>query len=460
MIRQWILWLILLWAPVRLTQAQLPITPLGAGTEADPFQITELGHLVWIGENVGTSFDNYYSLLNDIDAAATTNWNGGAGFAPIGTNGASPFFGVFDGNYNTIRHLHINRPGQEYVGLFGVLGGAAGWIKNLGLVDCAVSGSNGVGGIAGDLGGGASISSCFVTGVVTGKRYVGGIAGYLGGDAIVSRCSASAVVSAEGICIGGLVGGGAMGDTIIDKCYATGAVSGKDNVGGLVGMTDGSGNTIQNSFAAGTVTGTGGAIGGLVGSFLGTVTNCYAAGSVTGLTGVGGLVGMSGFSINLISGSYARGAVSGGGSHIGGLVGLNNGTVTNSFWDTQTSGRTTSAGGTGKTTAQMKLQATFVGWDFVNVWRIIDDLIYPHFRPQGIAALPPAIVTCEVNSGDKAVLRWRGIEEHIYTVYHSTNLAVGFSVLRTNILATPPANAYTDNVNGVAAKFWSITTEE
>ena len=38
-----------------------------------------------------------------------------------------------------------------------------------------------------------------------------------------------------------------------------------------------------------------------------------------------------------------------------------------SFWDTQTSGMTTSEGGTGKTTAEMQTQNTFTdaGWDFV-----------------------------------------------------------------------------------------------
>jgi hypothetical protein len=60
-------------------------------------------------------------------------------------------------------------------------------------------------------------------------------------------------------------------------------------------------------------------------------------------------------------------------------VGYNNpvGGVGTSYWDTQTSGQATSAGGTGKTTAQMKKQATFVGWDFTSVWRISENLSYP-----------------------------------------------------------------------------------
>ena len=59
------------------------------------------------------------------------------------------------------------------------------------------------------------------------------------------------------------------------------------------------------------------------------------------------------------------------------------GTVTNSFYDTTTSGKTDSGTqsnkGTGKTTAQMKTLATFTdtttsglstSWDFNNIWKI------------------------------------------------------------------------------------------
>lgn len=86
--------------------------------------------------------------------------------------------------------------------------------------------------------------------------------------------------------------------------------------------------------------------------------------------------------------SYATGAVSGN-SKVGGLVGGENffdGTVNNSFWDTQTSGQPTSSGGSGKTTAQMKQQATFTGWNFVNTWGIFENHTYPLLR-----ALPVCI---------------------------------------------------------------------
>jgi hypothetical protein len=65
------------------------------------------------------------------------------------------------------------------------------------------------------------------------------------------------------------------------------------------------------------------------------------------------------------------------------------GVVSNSFWDTQSSGQAISGGGTGKTTTQMKDFTTFsvAGWDMIAVansstrntgyvWNIVDDVTY------------------------------------------------------------------------------------
>jgi len=71
-------------------------------------------------------------------------------------------------------------------------------------------------------------------------------------------------------------------------------------------------------------------------------------------------------------------------------VGWNEATVSTSFWNTETSGQATSAGGIGKTTAQMQDIATFSGatWDIIAVaspstpnpsytWNIVDEQNYP-----------------------------------------------------------------------------------
>jgi hypothetical protein len=118
------------------------------------------------------------------------------------------------------------------------------------------------------------------------------------------------------------------------------------------------------------------------------MSNSYSTGSVIGNDNVGGLVGKND-GTGTVSNSYSTGNVTGN-LHVGGLMGRNQGIVSNSFWDIQTSGQATSAGGTGKTTAEMKDITTFsdAGWKIIAVanpgernpayiWNIVDDVTYP-----------------------------------------------------------------------------------
>ncbi len=136
-------------------------------------------------------------------------------------------------------------------------------------------------------------------------------------------------------------------------------------------------------------------VGGLVGrNYKGTVSKCYATGNVRGSATMptysyeefaGGLVGIN---IGTVSNSYSTCSVAGLDS-VGGLIGSTGGTVNNSFWDTETSGQATSDGGTGKNTTEMQDIATFsgAGWDIIAVtlnetnptyvWNIVDGLTYP-----------------------------------------------------------------------------------
>ncbi len=317
MIRQSILGLMLSGAIAVSALAQAPVTPAGAGTEADPYQISQLGHLVWMGDNVGSSNGKYYTMQNDIDATTTTSWNGGEGLTPIGNQSVN-FMGVFDGNDREISNLVVNHPDSGKVGLFGDVGNV-GVVKRLTLAGGWMTGTNGVGSIVGNNNG--LISGCAASSVVTAWGAVGALAGDNGG--------------------------------VIERCYATGKVTG-------LGY---------------------GLAGGIAGHNLGVISNSYATGAVDGTPGGDYVGGIAGKNLGTIHKCYATGALSGGNSP-GGLVGFNtNGTVTSSYWDTQTTGQTTSdGGGTGKLTAQMKQQATFVGWDFSGVWSITENVTYPLFH--------------------------------------------------------------------------------
>ena len=154
--------------------------------------------------------------------------------------------------------------------------------------------------------------------------------------------------------VGGLVGsnGGA-----VSGCFATGKVTGDDDVGGLIGsnLNDGA---VSASYSTVQVTGDD-RIGGLAGSNSGNLTAAYATGRVVGDFEAGGLIGRNSGDVNV---SYATGLVSGR-STIGGLIGWNasGGGVTDSFWDSDTSGRTTGFSGQAKTTAELQLPTAASG---------------------------------------------------------------------------------------------------
>ena len=86
---------------------------------------------------------NYY-LSGNIDASATSTWNGGKGFKSIGTIGASnlAFRGTLDGCGYTITGIYQNDTAKEYRGFFGELNTETDAtdivIANLTLKDCAI----------------------------------------------------------------------------------------------------------------------------------------------------------------------------------------------------------------------------------------------------------------------------------------------------------------------------------
>ncbi len=86
----------------------------------------------------------------------------------------------------------------------------------------------------------------------------------------------------------------------------------------------------------------------------------------------GDSAGLVGHNNATIYNSYSTGSVSSGGlgsSYVGGLVGSQGqySQIINSYWNTETSGQLTSAGGVGKTTAELQQMMTFANWDIANV---------------------------------------------------------------------------------------------
>lgn len=216
----------------------------GIGTQAEPFQVETDQQLVYVGEYP----DSHFILNNNINLDVPP-WNQDKGWVPIGTSD-KPFTGVFNANVSCrlITGLYVDRPDEDYVGLFGYVGPGA-VIGNLRIEDADVSGKDAVGVLAGKNDGGA-ISICAAAGTVTGNGSdtggVGGLVGYNAGTIIDSY--AAVHVTATGSYIGGLVGKNFDGviDGVIENAYSSGRVQGASDVGGLVCTGVNSGTVIDS----------------------------------------------------------------------------------------------------------------------------------------------------------------------------------------------------------------------
>jgi hypothetical protein len=315
----------------------------GDGSDGNAYQIFDLYGLQGIASR--SLLSSHFALSNNIDASGTANWNGGAGFVPIGDD-ANHYTGSFDGQGHVINGLTINRPNTDNVGLFGVI--SASKISNIGLTNATITGQTAVGGLVGSGTNNSRISHSSVQGdIVATSGISGGLAGAFRGT--------------------------------IEHSLSSGTLDSLNRTGGMVGSMRGQ---ITDSYSSSSVEGTQ-EVGGLVGYLgIGSIDRSYATGKVTGGSYVGGLVGQS---LGTINQSYATGRVSGS-SYSGAFAGRSIGAITNSYWNTETSGQASaedfgnSAGITGLTTAQMFDAANFSGFDFAGTWANADDQTTPYLR--------------------------------------------------------------------------------
>ena len=393
--------------------------------DAEIVGISYVGGLV--GESSSSIISNSYSTGS---VSGSRNFIGGlVGYSGLsiisncyatGTVSGSDAGGLIGlENHSTISNSYST---GEVSGLYSV-GGLISSSYSSTISNCYATGDVS-GGLNGNVGGligqsnSAIINTCYASGNVTGSNnQVGGLIGASSSAISNSYATGNVTSSGTGNRIGGLVGSLYDNSSIassINNSYATGAVSGNLGVGGLVGYSSSSSSIISNSYSTGEVSGSNNYVGGLIGYSNSDISNSYATGDVSGIDKVGGLIGSS-CSSSTISNSYAKGMVSGN-SNIGGLVGYSSSTISNSystgevsgysniggflgynyqnsnsinnsFWDMETSGQTVSAGGTGKTTQEMKTLFTYLssGWDFVeeidngteNIWTFFAN-DYPH----------------------------------------------------------------------------------
>ena len=245
---------------------------VGDGSTGNPYIITKAEELKWFRNQVnGGKYSICAKIAENVEVidmstvchAADASKNlGELSWVPIGVGNA--YRGTFDGSGKTISNLYIKAEKQE-VGLFGYTQEST--IKNLTIDNASVTNTaNYTGILVGDAGYKSTLQNIMISTkcqVIGGNDYTGGIAGILDGNA--SNC----------------------------VNYAT--VQGKEDVGGLFGRYDRTGNSITSCANYGNVTATSKNAGGLVGYFSsGTIQDCANYGDVKGTDRVAGMAGFVG----------------------------------------------------------------------------------------------------------------------------------------------------------------------
>lgn len=248
-------------------------------------------------------------LLTSINTDEDGNVTNGTSFriwlpmGKINSDNGKPmmYAGTFDGKGYSISGVYANLydapvedpkniyNNKDYAGLFGL---HAGVTRNLSVLDSYMRGEDCIGGICGNEDGG-TIQNCYSAATVCGDSYIGGICGRSEGDSIIENCYNTGYVYGATRSIGGICGDNRA---TLQGCYNVGKVNGEFYVGGIVGESYGSGNTIwiKDCYNRGNVIGDTEKIGG-IGGYIGRslVENCYSQATVSGNTNVGGICGNS-----------------------------------------------------------------------------------------------------------------------------------------------------------------------
>ena len=261
-----------------------------------------LGANAVLTKNITVNEDLLTSIKTD-DDGNVTNGTSFRIWLPMGKinsdNGQQMLYaGIFDGKGHSISGLYANLYDAPVEDLYytsnkncaGLFGYHAGVTRNLGIMDSYIRGEMCMGGICAynDAG---TIQNCYSTATVYGESYLGGICGRSRSNSIIENCYNAGYVYGAARSIGGICGDNY---STIESCYNIGIIEGNFMVGGIVGGSSGSGNTIwiKDCYNRGNVIGDTkdiGGIGGYIGR--GLVENCYSQATVSGNTNVGGICG-------------------------------------------------------------------------------------------------------------------------------------------------------------------------
>lgn len=311
----------------------------------------------------GTGILSYnFALKGDINASGVN------GFEAIGAGSANGFTGTFDGRGNRIIGLNVS---GDDAGIFSTVGTNTvnnndgttttytGTVKNLNVYSGTFTGTTTAGAVAGVNNG--RIEGIVTFGnTVTSNGKAGGIAGFndsgnfsknettgstndgvLTGGIYDVESTGSVIAGSSSAIAGGLVGtnNGGLANSFSDSAVTVGInVTGGTSagLGGVVGVNTEKGNVqyvdslgVTNGGATGSSN-----IGGIIGTNNGNMYSGYNESIVSGNDKVGGIIGenKSGKTVsNVVNATSVTGATKGNdiSEYVGGLVGVNSGSVTN-----------------------------------------------------------------------------------------------------------------------------------
>ena len=319
----------------------------GEGTETNPYLIESIEDLVAFSNNVnnGTNYSwKYIKLVRTLDFKLPLSYvnsktkvsektnriieedeegteiltflTTGTGFNPIGSQ-SKGFGGIFEGNYKEIRNIYINRPEENYVGLFGFGANAQAIIKNIG-ISGNIIGNQYVGGIIGSSTNMAKVQESYNKCNLFGKGATGGISG---GTANITNCYNAGIVKNEptaaqsSYSAGGIIGDAQSGK--INNCYNIGTVETQKAywVGGISGAYGNIYNCVNigniNCLGTSKTSHVGGITGGKNSNYI--IDGCYNIGMLDYNNAVrnGGILGTNDTD-NVTNSYYLKGTATGG----------------------------------------------------------------------------------------------------------------------------------------------------
>ena len=273
------------------------------GTQEKPFYGEYDGNNYTIA-NVSIGDGTNYGLFGCTNGAVIKNWTADIISVDGENYNRGAFIGLMQGgevnNCDVTGTSKISGNGAGIGGIVGRILTTAGTVTGCDSsadVENSSNGNNATGGIVGLVQvADCTVSSCRTLGNVTGSScsYIGGIVGRFYQSGSLTGCSTTSDKTVSGNDYVGGIAGQIVANVTVSDCTNNAAVSGASDVGGLVGLMTNGAIINTKSENNGSVTGTGGKVGGLVGEKV--AGNIYANatnnGDVKGVYHVGGLVGL------------------------------------------------------------------------------------------------------------------------------------------------------------------------